>query len=180
MAQSASLNLLLNEAARDLSTDKDWPWLEQEGTIALTSGTASYTPPSTVTRTQFLAIGNDDLELRSRRDVLRFVNETGRPRLYAESGDRILFAPIPDADYVLTHGYVTEENGASLDSDTFLCPARYEALLVLGAAVKLAVRLKDRELVAELRRERKEAFDRMVDNVRRSSALPKLRTRGDF
>lgn len=179
MAQPTTLDSLLNEAARDLATDKEWPWLEAEGTFTLTAGTTSYTPAAGVTRTQFLAIESDDLELRQRRDLTRLAGQTGRPLVYAESGERLLFAPTPDQDYTITHGYVSEETTVVGDSDVFLCPVRYEALIVLGASVKLAVRLKDRELVAELRKERAEMLARTVDNARRSAALPKVRIRGD-
>lgn len=177
---SSAVTSFLNRALERIATEKDWPWLEFTTTHSTAAGTATITPPTGWTRTQFLYIGSSELELRQRRDLIRLAEVTGRPTLYAEQGDTLVLAPTPNGVYTVNHGYIKKENVLSSGSDTTLIPTEYAQLVVAGAGANVARRLRDRQMEKMFEDEYARELSKVVDNVRRTAALGRVKRRHDW
>lgn len=180
MITSSAVTSAINRGLERIATEKDWPWLEFTTTHSTVAGTNTITPPTGWTRTQFLYIGSTELELRQRRDLIRFAEVTGQPTLYAEQGDTILLAPTPAAVHTVNHGYIKKENVLSSGSDTTLLPAEYALLAVAAAGALVARRLRDSHMEKMFEEEYSREFSKLIDNVRRTASLGRVHRRRDW
>jgi hypothetical protein len=113
--------------------------------------------------------------------VTRYNLNTGpRAFIYSISADKIILAPTPTEVRTLTHSYIRAEPLLSSGTDAILCPDHFSDLAVLYASIEEASRLKDTELRNLLIADKNEWVGRVRDNVRRTSATVRLRSRNDW
>lgn len=139
-----SINGFLNRALHKVEQESDWPWLETQETLVLTTGVDSYTPGSTSPagtvwlRTRFML---DDTERvvewqtrmqtgdRWRKIDSHVANQgqstVGKPIEFSIYADQIIFRPIPDNTYYYNHLFQQAEKDLVLDTDTPIIPATY-------------------------------------------------------
>jgi len=185
LLDGTTLTRLINSSLQQLSTEFDWPWLYAETTHSVVAGTTDYAVPTRWTRTKWLAIAEDELVFRSLRDFRRIVGDTthpqGQPTFYTIVGDTsVRVGRIPDASYTLDHGYFTSEAVLSSGTDTPALPNEYDDMLVMYVALKMAVRKGEQVDINIARSEITRWLKRVRDNVRRSSAFPRIKIRNDW
>tara|TARA_R110000822_G_scaffold65970_3_gene161301 strand:- start:39 stop:674 length:636 start_codon:yes stop_codon:yes gene_type:complete len=181
---ATTLTRLVNSALQQLSTEFDWPWLYDEGTITTVAGTTDYAVPTNWSRTKWLAIDEDELQFRSLRDMRRIMGDTDiqrQPVFYATVGDTsIRLGQIPDAVYTVDHGYFKQEAALSAGGDAPLLDSAYDDMLVMYVAKKMAMRKGETRDINQAQREIDAWLKRTRDNVRRTSAFPRIITRNDW
>ncbi len=182
MFPTGTTDQLINDGLRAMATDYDWPWLQVDTTFSTAVGTEAYTPPANWTRTLWISDGGDDLPLRQRRDLTRWLDtsNTGNPRFYAIFAERIILAPIPSSVRTLRHGYIRSEAVLSVGTDVALCPATYDDLIVQYAMQEAAVLLKDSTLYQMAGQEIAKQKQRISDNMRRSASPVRIKARQDW
>lgn len=187
MVADADVDIDINAGLQAMASEYDWPWLQVEDAAMVTvAGARTVAPPAGWVRTLWIADFSiaSELELRQRRDLIRYETVTGggqnRPRLYAIGADVIVLAPTPNAVYTYTHAYIKQENVLSSGSDAMLAPDRYKGLIVAYAAIQTGTRLKDAFIVSAARADADGWIKRMKDNVRRTASTVRVKTRNDW
>lgn len=186
LLDSTTMNRLVNQALKQLSTEYDWPWLYAETTISIVAGTTDYAVPTRWSRTKWLFIDDNELKFRSPKQMQRLIGDntnpiTGQPLFYTTVGDTsIRVGRTPDAAYTADHAYYTYEATLTNDTDEPVLFEAYDDMLVMYVAKKLAMR-KGEANDLNIARAEIQAWDKRVrDNVRRSSALPMMKHRQDW
>jgi len=184
LLDATTLTRLVNSALQQLSTEFDWPWLYAEGTITTVAGTTDYAVPTNWSRTKWLSIEEDELLFRSLRDLRRIIGDTTvtrQPTFYTTVGDTsVRLGPIPDAVYTVDHGYFKQEAALSAGGDAPLLDSAYDDMLVMFVAKKLAIRKGETRDINVAQREIDTWLKRTRDNVRRTSAFPRVKIRNDW
>ena len=179
----AFMNVLINRALRQISTDAPWPWLQVVDTsnLVTVADTASYTPPTVWQATDRISYNNMRLARIQPEEAPRYYYDTaGSPRAFTVEGDKIYIYPLPDGAYTLTHVYYRFEPELDDDSDEPLLPEQYEDYLLSVAGKLLALRVSDREQYIMFRDEQRGWVDRMKDDVSRVRGPLRPRTRNDW
>lgn len=175
------LNSLLDEAVLTLGTEADWPWLCSTGTaITTAAGTATYAiGDSGYTRTRVLSIdGYEPLEERSLAEIRSLgTADRGQPRYYAIVGLTLHLRPVPDGVYSIVHDIVTSETILTGDTDSPSLPEAYSFAAVAKAAELGHLRQRDNERATLQLAEYNAWLGRMRDNLRRTAAPRRIRTR---
>ena len=164
----ADMLVLVNTAARRLSTEYNWPWLQAKSTITLVVGTAEYSLPSDclVVEALFYAADGQELKHRTLRRVIEAqIGADSYPTDYIVQGLNLEVGPTPADAVDLTLFYRKQETKAAATTDTYLIYDWAWDLLVSRTAILLAGRLKD----SELRRLMTEEYNRAEISVRGSS-----------
>jgi len=167
----------INQAARQIATVRDWPWLYNEGTDSTVVDQEWIAEPTDATRILFVQVEELDLKPTSPRDLRRFRDETGWPTGYfvdATQG-RIVVAPVPDTVRDVLIGYFVGETEASADADTFLLPDTYADWLVYESAARTAIRTNNTARLSEIREEATRWRVDVIDNVRKAGAPAQIR-----
>jgi hypothetical protein len=183
MVPTADLDSSINSGLRAMAADYDWPWLQVEGSLVTVANQSTYATSGLTGWVRTLWIQDDarDLEYRQRREVTRYKLNTGpRAFIYTISADQIVLAPTPTEVRTLTHAYIRTEPPLVNGSDAIVCPDHFSDLAVLYATIEEATRLKDTALRNLLISDKNEWIGRLRDNVRRSSATVRLRSRNDW
>lgn len=173
----------INEANQSISTEKDWPWLYKEVSGTTTPASDLLALPADFARAIFLTVKGDDVEPRSSRDLARFRTQPsgmalyGVPTYYAPAGPNFKLSPTPgvNSSYPYVMGYVSTEPLLAAGGDTPLLPVAYQGWLVTRAAMLVTVRTENTERLAALQVEDEAWRKRVIDNVRRSSAISSIR-----
>lgn len=179
----AILTELVNTALRKISIIHDWPWLVTTDTTLTTTvaGTRIYTPASDWRKTQFIIIDEDQqLKPKQPQDIWRYKQSTGLPVFYSIQGDDLILAPTPDAAYDITHVYIKDITELSADTDEPDVPMWAIDLVIEGAAILGAKRLRDDDLAKEVEREYLKTLKTLQDEVRRTRQLPTPQHRTDI
>lgn len=177
----ATLNRIVNRAARTISAYHDWPWNQDSETITTAADTVAYTSADSAWyKTIRLRYENEDLFRYQPRDAVRFVNITGEPAGYYIEEEQIHIVPTPDGAYSIEHVYYEYETEATVDSSTFDLPDRYTDWLVWEACKLVATRIRDMELFGIAERQCKDWLRRANDEVLRTNATIKVKTRSDW
>lgn len=177
------LTALINAANRKQSLIHDWPWLvTTDATLTATvSGTRIYTPATNWRKTQYIITdGAQQLKVKQPQDIWRFADVTGSPQFYSVQGGSIIIAPTPDAVYTIDHIYIKNVTALSSDTDEPDSPMWALDLLIEGAAVLAAKRLKDPELARAVQQEYMQTLVTLQDEVRRTRQLPVPQHRTDI
>lgn len=137
MNDPTTIDGFINDALNELSNERDWPWLQTIETIETTSGVDTYTPGSFNTQvplpvwsvTDDLSRNSDGrtLERQSRTELddrwaTDYMAEPAEWSIYAE---KLVFRPIPDGVYAITHRYYRTELTLVADTDTPLMPVEF-------------------------------------------------------
>jgi len=176
----SALGVLVNAALRAITTQKDWPWLYTEDSFVTVAGTESYAVGTNSTKTSWLSIEDDELDLVQRTELKKWDGDTAIPVAWAESAGTIILGPTPDAVYTVKRGFYKSETVLSSGGDTPLLPDAYSDYLITFAAKLAGVRLRDTQLHSMMMAEEAAWVKRMNDNVRRSSPLLGIKTRADW
>jgi hypothetical protein len=170
-----SFDKAINAALRHIGTSAEWPWLVAEESIGVSANSQEITPNPDWVKTLHLIGDWGELGLRSMSDVLRLHGLTGRPRIYAPKGGKLLIAPASNINTSLRHIFVRDEKVLILDGDTPFLPDEHSGWVVSEACVRLALRTNRADRVVQFREEAITAKRAAIDNVRRTSGLPRIR-----
>lgn len=180
---SAVLNSLINAGIRSINLMHDWSWLiKTDATLTATvAGQSAYTPASDHRKTIYIRAGSDYmLTYKTEADLERFNQFTGAPRFYTLENGTIRMFPTPDEVYELRHVYVHNAPALSADGDVAIIPDWAIDLLISYVGMRAAARLRDRELMGIMQEEWRDVYRAMLDETRRSRALPMVRHRTDI
>ncbi|MGH9438718.1 MAG: hypothetical protein ACRD22_12700 [Terriglobia bacterium] len=118
----------------------DWPWLETQETIQTTPGQDSYVPGATQTPPyngwyRTIEIRDSYARVIERWSITELDDRwnsdwAGRPRDWAIYGDKIIFRPVPDANYDILHRYIYMEPDLINDTDTPVMPMIHHFAIV--------------------------------------------------
>lgn len=179
----ATLTDLINEAVQTYSVEFDWPWLEATTTFATVANQEGYAVPADWVRTQVLT-PPDDYPLRYiSLNELRQRNEVGGlfsaqfPDSYTVAQDQIKLSPIPQSVRTYTHDYIKAEPTLSGASDTPLCPAQFQYIIVAKACALGYMRQNEMERAMGWERQYDKWLMRMRDNRKRTTAFTQIRVR---
>ena len=175
-AADADLNRAINAALSATATVSNWPWLFVEEGATLAAGLNYILPPPYWTATEYLAAPHGELVLASRRELRQVGSYTsGKPWYWAPAGNRIYIGPTSPSDLTLTHGFYRTEPDLVSNTDAPFLPPAYDNWLVVEAAMRVALRLNNRDRADLLRQEGIEWRGRIMDNVRKTTSLPPIR-----
>lgn len=171
----------LNNGIAAFAEERDWPWLEATGTIALVAGTDTYDLPDGLTRIHMMTIDDAPvLEEVQYRDLLRWqLQAPGTPRYYATVAGTVVVAPMPISDSTISIFYQQEDAVLVGDSDSCAVPTRYASVLLTFAAIYAAIRIQDQNLTNALYKLKDDEVNRTMDALQRSSVPVKISTRQD-
>lgn len=174
------INRHVNQALDEISSEHDWPWLDAVETINTVAGTAGYTPVATWLRTKQVRIAEEyPMRLVTLADLETQwpSSDRGMPGIFTIFASQIVFRPIPDAVYVVTHRYTRTEVDLSTDSDTPLMPAQFHSAIVARATV-LAARRLGRWQLANVHTPDVERWSKLMrDDQRRSRGAVRVKVR---
>jgi hypothetical protein len=117
----------INAALKQISNERDWPWLFTTATIATVAGTAAYAHPTGYVRTDsiFEPSTGDGLDERQIEELDR-ITARDRPTFWCSYGTTTVLGPVPDGVYTLTHRYVRAEPLLTDDDDAPLIPNAFD------------------------------------------------------
>lgn len=130
----AVVNALVNAALQRISTEGDWPWLEDAEVLTTANGDGDYAVPADWIRTVNVLDASGLPLRRSPIEDLDFIGGSGQPRLWGIFGDQIILRPIPTTVQSFTHRYIKTEPELTVDADTPLMPVPYHYAIVALAA----------------------------------------------
>lgn len=189
MISGIVVNSLINGSLATIASLGDFSWLVREDTVALVSGTREYTLATDVTKVRWvdadLAAANYRMELFRRSDMGRLDDlASGQPRHYSVEGRQLRVAPAPDATAAtggnLRVGVVRSEPVLSVDGSSPLLPVHYDDAVVSMAALRVAIRIGNPELVSMLQNEQAMWMELLRDNEGLTQASPRVRVTRDW
>lgn len=179
-------NTAISTGLMELCAAHDWDWLYAEGTVAVVSGTTSYSLPTRHMRTLWLCDdNNEELQLRQRRDAIRYAEGTGRPRFFSILNNSMYLSPTPSESGTYRTGYYAylaftdAVSIAALDSQSLAIPDIYVPLASLYVAKSIAMMFKDYDAHKMILGEIRDELQRVSDNTRRSLGPMAPQTRSD-
>jgi hypothetical protein len=182
MADTTSLNMLVNSAVREMSSLRDWGWDQSTQAIPTVSGTDSYafnTDLKKVLRVVNLDEGTIVRQITATA-AIRYLDQQGDPVFWYLSGANIVFAPVPQKVINMELVYLAAPTDLSGDTDEPAIPDYAIDLVIVMAAVKVAARIDDwsrhRMLTAEVRG----LQESLLDDARRAQGPPSIATRRDW
>lgn len=117
----------INAALKQISNERDWPWLFTTATINTVAGTATYAHPTGYVRTDSIFEPATGIILQERQiEELDQYTASDRPLLWCSYGTNIVLGPKPDDVYALTHRYVRVEPLLTTGSDLPLIPNAFD------------------------------------------------------
>lgn len=177
---TATMNRIVNRALRSISAERDWPWNQRQADLTTAANTQSNAFPTALSKVLRLEIDGHNLQQVTPQEGGTYSQQTGQPQVYWIEQEKIFWGPVPDGVYTVYCTYVGYEDALSSDSDTPNLPDRYIDWLVQIALVQVAQRIRDTDLYSMADRERRAWVRRAADEVRRSTASSKVKTRDDW
>lgn len=178
---------IINAALAEFSVETDWDFLYNEYSLNTVADVEKYLLPSDHLRTSWVATDDTgrELQLRERRENVRYRGATGTPYFYSVLGDYLYLFPVPSQAETLRHAYygqlselpVTATTIALLDNVTYEIPTQYVRLLELFIAKHVALSLKDYDGYRLVNEEIAAARRKMADNFRRALGPMRVKTR---
>lgn len=177
---TATMNRIVNRALRALNAERDWPWNQRQANLATSAGAKTTTFPTAFSKVLRLEIDGQNLQQITPQEGGTYSQQTGQPQAYFIEDEKIYWAPVPDGVYTVYCSYMGYEDALSGDSDTPNIPDRFIDWLVQIALVQIAQRIRDTDLYSIADRERRSWARRAADEVRRSAASSKIKSRDDW
>jgi hypothetical protein len=180
---TAVLNNLINASIRAINLMQDWPWLVKTDATLVTTvpGQSSYTPASDHRKTLYIRVGDlAMLTYKTEQDLDRFSSFEGMPRYYTLENGTIRMFPTPEDAYPIRHVYVHNAPAVTTDSAEPIIPDWAIDLLIAYTAMRAAARMRDPELMQLMQEEWRDVYRAMLDETRRSRALPVPQHRTDI
>lgn len=177
-----ALTISINNGMNAMATDYDWPWLMAGETITTVAGTTAYNLPTRHVRTLWVSDATRGLDLAAlqRRELTKWIYESGPPAFYSAYGAGIRFGPTPNAVFSLAHTYIQAEPPLTTGAQEPLCPEHYSDVIVLYACIEEATRLKDFSQRNAFMQDLQLWMKRMRDNVRQEASTLRVKTRADW
>lgn len=175
----SQLTDFVNAGLRQADNMRNWWFNEAVRTFSTADGTATYAFDSTHKKTSALAIGDDILPFRTKLDMIKFSEGTGRPRFWSVEAGQIKLYPTPDAVYTVSEVFQTNTTALSSVSDEFDWPDDMVDLPILLAAQLAASKVRP-EMIQLIAPEVQRVFQAIADDSQPtySSTLPQRR--GDW
>jgi hypothetical protein len=159
----------LNDAYYDFCSREDWPFLEAEASLSITSGSVNVTEPTDLSKVLAIRIASIPRKLVPERyeNIITADPDlavTGAPRAYYFVGDQLRIYPTPDANYTASIYYSrfpTELSSSEVEAN-ILIPKRHQRLLVTGTLYKLYLMEDDPDLSNQFERH----FENRIERVR--------------
>ena len=132
----ARITKRINDSYRELATRYRHPEIEASETITTVAGTATDANPSGYWYTYTIRDETNDrvLKYRDLAWILAQDRDTrGAPHYFSQWGANLVFHPVPDAVYSLTHYYKTAVTALSSGSDTTVLAAAWDEIIEWGA-----------------------------------------------
>lgn len=162
----------VNEALHEVSTERDWEWLEDVWRFAAREGVGTYSPPYGWRKIDHVTLGGQNLAYINSRD-----SDTGE-RGYTIAGDRLVLTPDPPAAAAVVVRLVRDESDLTSDSAAPLLPETWHRpFLVNRAAATLLERIGEHQRADRLRNDAEAAVRRMVRTGRRRKGPGRIRIR---
>lgn len=131
----ARINMLINNALRELSRKVDFYQEETAYPFTTTAGMASYSWPTDLGKARFIADTSIRRTLQAvrMRQIDQAVAQSGRPYAYAVDGPGIVLWPTPDSTYSLNLRYFKLPDLLVNDTDVPALPDDYHQILTYYA-----------------------------------------------
>lgn len=143
----SSLTGFINEVIGDISSRRNWPWLEGVSSFTTTTDDPDYDLPADWMETRSITIDGLPCRPVSIHDGDQYNNFQDLTSFYQYSieGGQIIFYPTPpEVDVV--HRYVKQEPALASDSDVPLMPSQYHNVIANGTAAMVCGRLDDKKV----------------------------------
>lgn len=178
----ATADRFINAALRKASTTFDPFWLETSTTVSTVAG-QNYVPLSAISdfsKMSRVVYGTEVLRPVGKHEIAQYLPYANQqPHAWSIEQERLTLGPTPNAVYTLTCIYYRLEAALTDEDGTPYLPTQYTDWLVLEAAIRVATKMRDGDMVDTLRVERKEWLDAIRNDVRQMRPLPRVRVRGD-
>lgn len=171
-----SCTATINEALQQISTERDWPWMD--GTSSFnTASVATYALPADWADTRSLTVAGCRARPISGADGDAFAGFDDGTTLYQYSigdGDLTLY-PTPGVVAVV-HRYVLTEPALAADSDTPLLPAQFHPVLADLAAHMFLLRMSDKR-AADFQVSYDKGLRRIIGSSTRGAGTKRIQVR---
>jgi hypothetical protein len=182
-ANSSTLTTLINMALREIANDRQWDWNEAVATITTVANQEAYSLPADHRKTMRIVDTNLGREILQATPtwITRYRDVTGIPVYWFIQDSQIHLVPTPSAaGETYEHVYQRTEVTLSSDTDEPNIPSWADDLVVYTTAVKLAVRLNNRERRELLQSELDRIKQSLADDARRTHGTPRRPSRRDW
>lgn len=180
MIPDTSLYRSINNGIARMATEFDWPWLEDIESISVSADDNTYDLPDRFVRAKVASIDDTELAANTPRNVLFAFDQSGDPTDFVISGNSIKLYPTPNTAGTLVLVYTKADNELTDDSDTVLTPDWYLDVIVTYAAIDQAIRLRDTQMLTNLRAAAADWILSIRNDQIRTSKIPPIQTRDDF
>jgi len=147
----ADLTIFINEAYMDILRDADWPFLRNQTTLTLVSGTGTYALPAGVAENSIasVAVQSNDTNRRILKPRSQYATDdspgplsTGNPLEYACWIGNIQLFPVPEETETILIRYFFDPVDLS-GSDSPIFDSKFHTVVAYGAAVRVLFREGD-------------------------------------
>lgn len=168
----------INAALKQISNERDWPWLFTTASIVTVAGTSTYALPTGYVRTDSIFEPSTGLVLVERQitEIDQYVTRD-RPILFTTYGTNTVIGPPPDGVYTLTHRYVRTEPLLTDDNTAPLIPNAFDEGVVEWATMLCWDFARQWDKAGEAGTRYNAWLKSTVDNVRRSRRPLRVRVR---
>lgn len=175
-------NAYINEALNNISSRRDWPWLDTLQTVTTTVDENTYPVTAAYSETRTVNIGGIEAQQIYIADGDEFDGSTYCPDVYEysiewEAGTaQLVVYPTPPADTTILHRFVRTEPLLANDQDTPLMPERYHTIICDQAAGLFLERIDASRSETYLARAEK-GLKQMGEATQRKSSPTRIRIR---
>lgn len=144
----------INKSYREVATRYRHPELESSETITTVASTATDALPSDYWYTVGMRDETNDkvLKYRTLNWILAQDRDTeGQPKYYTQYGSNLLFHPIPDDAYSLTHYYIIQITALSSGSDSTVLNDAWDEIIEWGAVWRIHQALGEQDRMIHAR-----------------------------
>lgn len=144
----------INASYREVCTRYRHPENETSETITTAAGTATDANPTAYWYTEGIRDETNDkvLKYRPLSWILAQDRDTrGKPLYYTQWGSNLLFHPVPDGVYSLTHYYKTVPTALSSGSDTTVVLSVWDEIIEWGAVWRVHQSLQEQDKMIHAR-----------------------------
>lgn len=170
----------INRACQILSTEHDWPWLDQvDVNTELVSGISDYPLPDDWRETRAVTVNGSLARLISVQQGDAWFEQDDAATLwqYVISQGNIVFYPTPGGGETLIHQYVCDEPELVNDEDEPLMPDRWRYAIALKAATYASFNTDDPAGAATFNAEVTMYLKKMQRATSRSQGPRRIRVR---
>lgn len=164
----------VNEALQEVSTERDWDWLETTWRFASRDGVGTYSLPFGIRKVVSVTLGGRDLAYIGGRDSA----EGAMHGWTIEDGNKLVLTPDPPGAALVVVRLYRDEPELDADAAEPLLPvAWHRSYLVNRAAAVLLERIGEHDRANRLRADADNALRRMIRTARTRKGPGRIRIR---